>query len=83
MTTLGRFFVALSTAGLFAIGACADEGTEAGEGTDADTVAVEFEDDDDLGDEIGEGLEETGEAIGEGIEETGEAIEEGAEAVNR
>jgi hypothetical protein len=81
MTTLGRYFVALTTAGLFAIAACADEGTEAGEDTDTDTLIVE-EDDDDLDDEIGEGIEETGEAIGEGIEETGEAIEEGAEAVN-
>jgi predicted small secreted protein len=65
-----KLLIPLGLAAAMTFVGCAEEGSEAGEGTDADTVAVEV-DEDDLSDEIGEG-----------VEETGEAIEEGAEAVN-
>ena len=69
----------LALAITFALTAC-DQSEQTDEETlEADTVAV---DDEDLIDEVEEGIEETGEAIEEGVEETGKAIEEGAEKVN-
>lgn len=78
MRTILALFTASSLALLPGVVACDREGEETGETTEAmEDITVQEEDD--LVDDIGEGLEETGEAIEEGAEETGEAIEEAAE----